>query len=132
MPGAGQPLLRPAGGQAGEGLRAVDEGTGQAGQAQVAGPGEATQEAECLVHVQAETLGEYALGLLDDDPAVQRGLQLLSEDFTVAHAALVQQADGGDVGQGLADAYVRGVERTRGQRSAPVVRSVTVTGWPVR
>ena len=35
------------------------------------------------------------------DPAVQRGLQLLAEDLTVAHAALVQHADRGRIGQSL-------------------------------
>jgi hypothetical protein len=34
-----------------------------------------------VVHVQAEALGEDALGLLDDDLAVQRGLQLLAKDL---------------------------------------------------
>ena len=71
------------------------------------------QDAERLVHVQAEAFGELALGLLDDDPAVQRGLQLLIHGVAVAHAALVHQADGGHVSQRLADAYVRGVEGTR-------------------
>jgi hypothetical protein len=71
------------------------------------------QDAERLVHVQAEAFGELALGLLDDDPAVQRGLQLLIHGVAVAHAALVQQADGGHVGQSLAHTYVRGSQGTR-------------------
>jgi hypothetical protein len=41
----------------------------------------------------SEALGELALGLLDDDPAVQRGLQLLIEGVAVADAAFVQQAE---------------------------------------
>jgi hypothetical protein len=71
------------------------------------------QDAERLVHVQAEAFGELTLGLLDDDPAVQRGLQLLIHGVAVAHAALVQQAEGGHVGQSLAHTYVRGSPGTR-------------------
>ncbi len=74
---AWQPLPGVARGQAGEDFWAVDERQGHVGQAQVASPGVVTQDAERLVHVQAEALGELALGLLDDDPAIQRGLQLL-------------------------------------------------------
>ena len=64
-------------GKAGEvGRAAFDEGLGQLGQAQVPVPGVGPQQGECLVHVQAEPLGELALGLLDDHPAVQGALQL--------------------------------------------------------
>src|SRR5580704_17739898 len=101
---AGQPLPDLGHVQAGEGFRAVDEAPGQVGQPAVADPGLVAQQAERLVHVQAEALGELALGLLDDDPAVQRGLQLLVQGVAVAHAALVQQADRGHVGQRLSDA----------------------------
>ena len=59
--------------------------------------------------------------------AVQRGLQLLIQGVAVAHAALVQQADGGHVGQRLADAYVRGVE---GCHSSPGV--LTLPGYARR
>src|SRR6266568_2010454 len=104
---------RPARGQAGKGLRPVDEGLGQIGQAAVAGPGMVSQEGECLIHAQAEALGELAFGLLDDDPAVQRELELLVEGVAMLHAALVQQADGGHVGQGLPEAYVRRAEGPR-------------------
>ena len=48
-----------------------------------------------------------------DDPAVQRGLELLGDGFAAAHVAFVQQADGGHVGQRLADAQVRRVEAAR-------------------
>jgi len=72
------------------------------------------KQAEGLVHIQAKALGELALGLLDDDPAVQRGLQLLIQGVAMAHAALVQQADGGHVGPGLADSHASGVKGARG------------------
>jgi len=102
----------PAPVRAGERLCAVDEGQGQIGQAAVAGPGAVAEQGEGLVHVHPEAFGELALGLLDDHPAIQRGLQLLVQDVAVPHAALVQQADGGHVGQRLADP-----DAGRGQRA---------------
>ncbi len=101
-------------GGAGDGLGAVDEGAGEVGQALVAVAGLVAQQGERLVDVDAQPLGELALGLLDDDPAVQRGLQLLVEGIAAAHAALVQQADGGHVGQRLADVDAVGVEGAGG------------------
>ena len=106
-------LPGPARLRGGEGFCAIDERPGQVGQAEVAGPGTVAQQVEGLIHVHPEALGELALGLLDDDPAVQRGLQLFIEGVAVAHAALVQQADGGDVGQGLTDADFRGRQGPR-------------------
>src|ERR1019366_5545329 len=41
------------------------------------------------------------------------GLQLLVKGVAAAHAALVQQADGRHVGEGLADAYLRGGQGSR-------------------
>jgi hypothetical protein len=98
------PLSSAGRSRADEGLGTVDECLGHIGQTAVAGPGVVAQQRERLGHVQAETLSQLALSLLDDDPAVQRGLQLLIERVTLPRAALVQQADGGDVCQRLADA----------------------------
>jgi hypothetical protein len=50
--------------------------------------------------------GEDALGLFDDEPAVQGGLQLLGEDLAAADGAFLQDADGGHVNQRLSDAQV--------------------------
>jgi hypothetical protein len=61
------------------------------------------QQRESLVHVQAEPLGEPALGLLDDDTAVQRRLELLGEGLGAAHVPFLQQADRGNVRQRLPD-----------------------------
>ena len=66
--------------------------------------GAAAQQGEGLVDVQLEAFGQDALGLFDQDAAVQRGLQLLGQDVAAADGALLQQPDGGHVGQGLADA----------------------------
>jgi len=43
------------------------------------------------VHVGAVLLGELAVGLLDHDPAIQRGLELLGDSLAVAYVALMQQ-----------------------------------------
>ena len=59
-----------------------------------------------MVHVQAETLGELALGLLDDDPAVECRLELLGEGLGAAHVPFLQQPDCGDVSQCLPDAQL--------------------------
>ena len=59
-------------------------------------------------------LRDGALGLLDDDPAVQRALQLLGEDLAAADGPLLQQPDRGDVGQRLHDLHVAR------RRAAPV------------
>lgn len=53
---------------------------------------------------------EGALGLLDDHSAVQRALQLLGEHLGAVHGLLLQQSDGGDVGQGLDDRDLVGVQ----------------------
>ncbi len=50
--------------------------------------------------------GEHARGLFDQDPIVQRPLQLLSEDFLLFHRALLEQADRGDARQPLAQGDV--------------------------
>jgi len=80
--------------------------------------------AEGLSHVQPEPLGELSLGLLDHDPAVQRGLKLLVQDVAAPHAALVQQADRGHVGQRLPDAHIGGVETARHARHASCRRRI--------
>jgi hypothetical protein len=50
-----------------------------------------------VVDVGAEAFGDDALGLFDEDPAVERGLQLLGEDVPAADRAMLQQANGRDV-----------------------------------
>jgi hypothetical protein len=55
-----------------------------------------------VTHVQLKPLGQDAFGLLDQDPAGQRVLQLFGEGVAVADRALLQQSDGGHVGQRLA------------------------------
>src|SRR5207302_8307143 len=49
---------------------ALDEGAGDVGQTLVGVPGVIAQHPEGAVHVDAEPLGELALGLLDHGPAV--------------------------------------------------------------
>jgi hypothetical protein len=46
--------------------------------------------------------GDDAFGLLDQDTAVERGLKLLGEDVALPDRPGLEQADGGDVGERLA------------------------------
>jgi hypothetical protein len=47
--------------------------------------------------VKVPVLGEHPLGLLDDHPTVQRGLQLLGDHLPVADGAFGQYPDRRDV-----------------------------------
>jgi hypothetical protein len=81
--------------RAGDGRReicggAFDEGAGDVGEVLVGVPGVVADHGEGAVHVDAEPLGELALCLLDDDPAVQRGLELLGDGLAAAHIPLLQ------------------------------------------
>ena len=73
--------------------------------------GVAAQAVERGGHGELSVLGEDAFGLLDDDAAVECGLELFGDDLSVADGAFLQDADGGDVGQGLAEAEVGVGER---------------------
>ena len=48
-----------------------------------------------------EPLGDHALGLLDDDAAVERVVELLVEDLRLERGAVLEDGDGGDVGERL-------------------------------
>ena len=50
--------------------------------------------------------GERPLSLLDQDPAVEGGLQLFGEQFPLAAHAFLDQPDSRDVGERLADGDV--------------------------
>ena len=57
-------------------------------------------------------LGDLALGLFEDDSAVQRALQLLAQVLVPLRFAVLDDRDGGHVGQRLRDphgARVQGV-----------------------
>jgi hypothetical protein len=64
------------------------------------------QPHERLVDADTLSLRDGALGLLDDDPAVQRSLQLLGQDRPASHGAFLQEPDGGHVREGLGDVDV--------------------------
>ena len=63
--------------------------------------GMVTQGRERLLHVEAFSLCDDPLGLLDDDPAVERMLELLVDDLGFEGGAVLEDGDGRDVGQGL-------------------------------
>ena len=83
---------------------AAGDVAGQVRQKPVAGPGSRTQHLERVVRADLHPLGEHALGLLDDDPAGERQLQLPGDDLTAADGALVEDADGGGISQRLLNA----------------------------
>jgi hypothetical protein len=116
---------------------AVDEVAGDVGEPLVAVAGVVAQNLEGMVDVDAETLGELAFGLLDDDPAAGGALELPGVLLAGAPVSLLQQPDCGDVGQGLADTEVLRVERAvsaPNRFSAPMTssRSRIGTAWTVR
>jgi hypothetical protein len=94
---------------------AGDEVAGHIGKSLVAVAGVIAQQGEGLVHIHPETLGELPLGLLDDNPAAKGCLELLGDGLPAAHVPLVQQPDGRDIGQCLADAQLCRVEQARGR-----------------
>ena len=84
----------------------LDDLAGYFGQSCVVGAGVATQPVEGRGHGQVPALGEHSLGLLDDYPTVQRGLQLFGDQFTAPDGAFGQDPDRGDVGQRLTQRQV--------------------------
>jgi hypothetical protein len=67
---------------------------------------------EGIVHRDVPGLRDGPLRLFDDDPAVQRHLQLFGQVFTSRDSPFLQQTDGGDVGQRLDDLGLRWCEIT--------------------
>src|SRR4051812_26330596 len=63
------------------------------------GPRAGAQELESLVDAHTLHPRQGSLGLLDDDPAVERALELLGERFGAGDRPLLQDGDGGDVRQ---------------------------------
>jgi hypothetical protein len=62
-----------------------------------------SQRGKCLFHVKTPALGDDTLGLLDDDAAVESMVELVVDDLGLERAAVLQNGDGGDVGERLGD-----------------------------
>src|SRR4051794_31929672 len=99
----------------GEVLGARDDRSCEVGELAVVGAGVAAQGGERLVHVDVQPLGEDALGLLDQNAAVQCGLQLNDHGVGLEIGAMLQDGGGGDVGQRLGDPNVGEVETGGGR-----------------
>ena len=82
---------------------------GDCSQLQVAVASELTQRLIRLVHAVVEALGKDALRLLDDDPAVQRLLQMTGDVTSLLQRPLLQDPDRGHVGEGSGRPDVVGV-----------------------
>lgn len=61
-------------------------------------------------------MGEEALGLLEDHPAVEGVLELLVDRFLVCGGAVLDEGDAGDVGERLGEAQVGFVQCSGGLR----------------
>jgi Lipopolysaccharide assembly protein A domain len=91
--------------------------SGDVGEAQVVVAGVAAEPAEGLVDGELTALGDPALGLLDHDSARQRCGEL-GVDLVCFHGgAVLQDGDGGDVGECLGDQDVVGA-RSRSRISS--------------
>ena len=87
--------------------RPADQGACDEAEFLVVVAGVGAQRTESGVHVDLPGLGEEPLGLLDHDPAVQCVLELFSEDRGTVDAALLEDSDGGHIGQRAGDPPVR-------------------------
>jgi len=73
----------------------------------------AAQHVESLIDGTAVDLGDRAFRLLDDDPAVQRALELLGEDLAEPHRPLLEQTDRGHLRQSLHHMHIGGLHLTK-------------------
>ena len=88
-----------------------------------------TQDREGLFHVDGVGESDDALGLLDQNAATERALQLRPSHAALPDGAFLKNADGGGVGQRLdraqvlrsqtAEAIPEDIERSDGRRSQP-------------
>jgi len=62
-----------------------------------------TENRERIVHQQTRGLRQHSLCLLDEHAAVQRAPQLLGDNLRFGDDALLEQADGRNIRQGLPD-----------------------------
>ena len=84
-----------------------------------------TDEVERVCWADFSRVRQHPFGLFDNDPAIERRLQLFDEDLTAADRSFLQQTDRGDVRQGLHDLHI-GVGETAADGalntlSAPIV-----------
>ncbi len=69
--------------------------------------GVSAQRRERLFHVEVFPLGHHALGLFDDYAAVEGVLELLVHPLGLERGAVLEDGDGGHIGQGLGGFDVR-------------------------
>ena len=86
----------------GAGRGAVDDLEGDVAEASVVGASVGTQAREGVFHVEVMPFGDDALGLFDEDPAVEGAGELFVDDLGGDGGAVLEQGDGGNVGEGWA------------------------------
>ena len=116
-------------------IGAFGNGSAEVGQAEVVVPGVVPQPLERLVHVQVGGLTELALGLFDDDPAVERLTELGVERLGIDGGLMLEDGDGCHVGERLGGGNVNLVERSdvgseHVQRTDGVPADAAVTSAP--
>lgn len=73
----------------------------QIGQQEVAPAGVVPEPVERRSHVEPRPLGHHPLRLLDDDSAVERGRELVVDGVSLLDGAMLQDADGRNIGERL-------------------------------
>ncbi len=63
--------------------------------------GVVAQRGKGLFHGEAQSLGHHAFGLLDNDAAVERHLELLVHELPLERGAVLENRDRGDIGESL-------------------------------
>lgn len=89
---------------------ACDDCAGDVGEELIVVAGVLAYCREGGVHVEPGTRGEHTFGLLDDDPAVERVLQLLGQCLPLLRNSMLEDADGRNIRDCLCREHVVGVE----------------------
>nr|WP_245674308.1 AAA family ATPase [Actinoplanes rectilineatus] len=95
------------------GLSCVDL-TGKVGNLSVGVAGAVTDAVEGVLGVDAEAFGEHSLSAFDVQSGGERGLELFGQGATSGDRAVLEQGDGGEVGEGSADLPVGLGQAARG------------------
>jgi hypothetical protein len=93
-------------------------------------PSECTDQGEGSVGSDVLRSHDQPFGLFDDDSAVEGMLKLVGQRLLPQEGALLQEADRGDVGQGLNDWHVGVVEVGADGRTEDVECSDDFLAYP--
>jgi hypothetical protein len=80
---------------------AVNNGASRVNETKIVVAGVMAKAGEGLVHIQSGPLRHHTFGLLYDDATVERMIELLVHELGLGGGPVVNDGDGGDIGQGL-------------------------------